>query len=353
MLLAQCEEEGYGDTLAACAGDPYAGLSTAQDVDLYTRRLTYGFSQVGEGRAGPQVAGRRGGPADHGLPGPHRGAAHTGPGADRDGLRVPARPHRGRPRASWQRINLAAAMAADVVVGADGSVTVTNFADATRASVADAGSITVGGVAIDGFDPEVSTYVVDWPRNKRIPAVSAVPARSGARVKVTDGGSVLSSAGSRFTTRTVTVTSANGSVTRTYTVGFRLTARDDRPVTAGGGDRETGGPGSWSTGGGGAGPPTAPGSGRRRRSGRSAWASPGRTARRDRPANRARKPGQAPDARRVYAVRRAPPEEPPLFFRRGQPHAYAVTAQVAPGGSESDGLAEQQDGGTALGKVPR
>lgn len=72
-------------------------------------------------------------------------------------------------------------------------------------------------------------------------------------MKVTVGGSVLSSAGSRFTTRTVRVTSANGSVTRTYTVGFRLTARYERPAAAGGGDREAGGPGSWSTGGGEAG----------------------------------------------------------------------------------------------------
>ncbi|MEE4545908.1 hypothetical protein V2S66_28550 [Streptomyces sp. V4-01] len=87
-------------------------------------------------------------------------------------------------------------------------------------------------MAIDGFAPDVSTYVVDWPRNARIPAVSAVPAQPGARVKVVDGGTVLSAAGSRLTTRTLTVTSADGAVTRTYTVGFRPTDRDDRPVAA-------------------------------------------------------------------------------------------------------------------------
>lgn len=64
-------------------------------------------------------------------------------------------------------------MAAKVVVNADGSVTVNNFSDATKASVADARAITVAGVSIDGFDPDVSTYVVDWPKNKRIPTVSA------------------------------------------------------------------------------------------------------------------------------------------------------------------------------------
>lgn len=72
-------------------------------------------------------------------------------------------------------------MAADVVVNADGSVTVTNFPDATAASTAEAVAITVGGVALDGFDPDVSTYVVDWPRNGgRIPAVGAVTAASRA-----------------------------------------------------------------------------------------------------------------------------------------------------------------------------
>ncbi|MER5402504.1 glycoside hydrolase domain-containing protein [Streptomyces sp. NPDC002599] len=252
VLLAQCETEGYGDTLTACAGDPYSGLSTAQDVDLYTRRLTYGFSQVakaGQTLRTPADAAALLVTAFPDLTTEQRTQVLEQTATD-SGYPLDLTADGG---ASWQRINLAAAMAAHVVVEADGSVTVTNYSDATGASVADAGSITVGGVAIDGFDAEVSTYVVDWPRNKRIPAVSAVPARSGARVRVTEGGSVLSSAGSRFTTRTVRVTSANGSVTRTYTLGFRLTARDDRPVAAGGGDREAGGPGSWSTGDGGTG----------------------------------------------------------------------------------------------------
>lgn len=47
--LAQCEKEGYGDTLAACEGDSYAGLSTAQHVDLYTRRLM-GATELGNAR---------------------------------------------------------------------------------------------------------------------------------------------------------------------------------------------------------------------------------------------------------------------------------------------------------------
>ncbi|GGM14223.1 hypothetical protein GCM10010129_67980 [Streptomyces fumigatiscleroticus] len=234
VLLAQCEKEGYGDTLAACEGDSYGGLSTAQHIDLYTQRLTYGFSQVGQ--AGQTLTT----PSD-------AAALLTTAFPDltaeqRTEILEQTATDSGYPldltadgKASWQRINLAAAMAADVVVDADGSVTVTNFSDATEASVADAGTITVGGAAIDGFDPDVTTYVVDLPKNAKVPAVSAVAAASGARVKVTNGSSTVSSTDPRFTTRTITVTSANGSVTRTYTVGFQRTDHDHRPGTADGG----------------------------------------------------------------------------------------------------------------------
>ncbi|WP_435799407.1 glycoside hydrolase domain-containing protein [Streptomyces antibioticus] len=238
VLLARCEEEGYGSTLTDCEGDSYAGLSRAQSVDLYTRRLTYGFSQSGT--------------AGQALRAPSDAAAllitafPDLTAEQRTQVLEQTATDSGYPldltaagEASWQRINLAAAMSATVAVGADGSVTVTNFADATKASVADASAITVGGVAIDGFDPGVSTYVVDWPKNKRIPAVSAVPAQPGAGVKVTDGSSVLSSKGSRLTTRTIKVTSANGSFTRTYAIGFRPTSGDHQPSA-------TGGHGLWS-----------------------------------------------------------------------------------------------------------
>jgi len=244
VLLARCEQEGYGDTLTACAGDPYAGLSTAQDVDLYTRRLTYGFSRTG--KAGQTLKA----PADAaallvtafpGLTAEQRTQILVQTATDSG---YPLDPT-GDGGASWQRINLAAAMAADVVVNADGSVTVTNVADATKASVADARALTVGGAVLDGFDPEVSTYVVDRPANGPVPAVTAVPAVSGARVKVTTGGSVLTSDSPLFTTRTVTVTSANGAVTRTYTIGFRRSGHGHGPyVTGDAGSARGTGPGS-------------------------------------------------------------------------------------------------------------
>ncbi|MEU1620022.1 glycoside hydrolase domain-containing protein [Streptomyces sp. NPDC005722] len=247
VLLASCEKAGYGDTLEACEGDSYAGLSTAQHVDLYTQRLDYGFSRVGEaGQAlkAPSDAAALLTTAFPGLTTEQRTQVLEQTATD-SGSPLDLTGDGG---ASWERINLSAAMAAKVVVGADGSVKVTNHPDATKAAVADAKAIKVGGVAIDGFDPDVSTYVVDWPNNAKTPSVSAVPAQSGARVKVTEGSSVLSSDGHRFTTRTIKVTSADGSFTRTYTVGFERTDRDHRPMAAGGDgrdedDRLTAGPG--------------------------------------------------------------------------------------------------------------
>ncbi|MFH9129522.1 glycoside hydrolase domain-containing protein [Streptomyces griseoaurantiacus] len=233
VLLARCEEEGYGTTLTACAGDPYAGLSPARAVDLYTQRLTYGFSRTGKAGQALKV------PADAAallvtafpdLTEEQRAQVLEQTATD-SGYPLDLT---GEGRESWQRINLAAALAADVVVRADGSVKVTNFADATRASVADARSLTVGGAKLDGFDPAVSTYVVDWPSNRPLPAVTAAAAASGARVKVTDGGTVLTSGSSRLSTRKVTVTSANGAVTRTYTVGFLRTGHAHGPHPADG-----------------------------------------------------------------------------------------------------------------------
>lgn len=232
VLLAQCQKEGYGDTLAACEGDAYDGLSTAQDVDVYTQRLAYGFSQVGK--------------AGQPLTAPSDAAALLITAfpdlttAQRTQVLQQTATDSGYPLdltsdggAGWERINLAAAMSAHVAVNPDGSVTVTNVPDATKASVADVDAIRVGGAAIDGFDPAVSTYVVDWPKNAKVPSVTAVPAEPGERVRVTDGSPILSSTGSRLTTLTITVTSANGSVTRTYTVGFQQTDHDHRPATAG------------------------------------------------------------------------------------------------------------------------
>lgn len=232
VLLQQCRKDGYGDTLVACAGNPYAGLDTAQDVDLYTQRLSYGFSQVG--KAGQDLTA----PSDAAallvtafpdLTAEQRTQVIEQTATD-SGYPLDLTGDGG---ASWERVNLAAAMAAHVVVNANGTVTVTNFADATKASVATAAAVTVGGIPIDGFDPAVLTYVVDWPKNQKVPSVTAVPAEPAARVRTTDGSPIVSSPTPHLTTRTITITSANGSSTRTYTIAFQPSAHDHRPHSSG------------------------------------------------------------------------------------------------------------------------
>lgn len=69
-------------------------------------------------------------------------------------------------------------------------------------------------------------------------------------MKVTVGSSTVSSSERGFTARTITVTSANGAFSRTYTVGFRPAERQHPHGPGGGWDagRGTapGGGGLWS-----------------------------------------------------------------------------------------------------------
>ncbi len=253
VLLAQCQKEGYGDTLTACAGDPYAGLSTAQQVDRYTQRLTYGFTRTGKAgqaldtpadaaallvTAFPELT------AEQRTQVLERTATDSGYPLDPTGTGTPSR----------QRIDLAAAMAAHVVVGADGSVTVTDSPDATRASVADASRahrrgrrtrrVRPGRVHVRRGLAEEHAHPGRRCGDRRVGRAGEGDRRQLHGVVVQRG----------FTTRTVTVTSANGAFTRTYTVGFQPVEQRpphwpgaapgaaDTPAGPGG----TGGGGLWS-----------------------------------------------------------------------------------------------------------
>jgi predicted alpha-1,2-mannosidase len=254
VLLEACESNGYGDTIQDCSGDPYDGLDAAAATDLYTQRLTYGF---------PQVAAA--------------GQALTVP-AEAASLLVTAFPDltdaqrtqilqqtaldSGYPLdltsasdASWQRIDLAKALTAVVKVNPDGSVTVTNYGDATSRGIATAAAVSVAGTSIDGFDPATRTYVVDWPAGRALPAVSATPSAGGATVAVTQPLALTAfraaAAPDTANRRTITVTSADGQHTQTYTVAFWTTADNHLPGSVG--DPGTGGPGTGDPGTGGPG----------------------------------------------------------------------------------------------------
>ncbi len=114
-------ERGCGDEIEVCAQQQEQYLPTDQALAVYDERLTYGFPQVGEpGRAVDVPSGaedllRTAFPT---LTGDQRRlvlaatAIDSGYALDVEGP------------AEWQRVDLAAAMAADVVVNPDGTLTV-------------------------------------------------------------------------------------------------------------------------------------------------------------------------------------------------------------------------------------
>ncbi|GGK73669.1 hypothetical protein GCM10012284_04450 [Mangrovihabitans endophyticus] len=218
VLLDACRQDGF-DTLPACAGEPYRGLDAEGAESLYTQRLTYGFPRVGRPSVPANVPNEAGALLTTAFPGLtnaqrvqilEQTALDSGYPLDLTAAGDP----------SWQRIDLARAMTARVEINDDGTVTVTNYPDETRASVATASALTVDHVAVDGFDAATRTYMVDWPRNRRLPTVAAQPTESGATV---------SASTARDGTRVLTVTSANGEITGTYTVVFFRTGGDHGP----------------------------------------------------------------------------------------------------------------------------
>ncbi|WP_312034167.1 glycoside hydrolase domain-containing protein [Actinoplanes sp. TBRC 11911] len=209
VLLDECRDQGF-DSVLACEGDPYRGLGTGQAESLYTDRLTYGFPQVGKPSVPANIPDEAGALLTTAFPDLtnaqrvqvlQQTALDSGYPLDLTSAGDP----------SWQRIDLVRAMTAHVKVNHDGTVTVTNYPDDTEASVATASSLTVDGVAVDGFDADTQTYMVDWPKNRRLPSVAAKPTEHGAKVSAStakDGTTVL------------TVRSPNGQVSRRYTVAF-------------------------------------------------------------------------------------------------------------------------------------
>ncbi len=114
-------ERACGDEVAVCAQEQVPYLPTDQALAVYDERLTYGFPQIGEpGRAANVPAGAEDllRTAFPDLTGDQRRLVLAATALDSGyALDVAG-------EAEWQRVDLAAAMAADVVVNADGTLTV-------------------------------------------------------------------------------------------------------------------------------------------------------------------------------------------------------------------------------------
>lgn len=252
VLLSGCRDAGAASTLAGCVGTPYGGMDASASTAIYSDRLTYGFSQIG--------------PSGQALKVPSEATALLSTvfpdlsAAQREQILQQTALDSGYPLdltaqgdSSWQRIDLAKAFTAQVRVNGDGSVTVMNYDDQTRRSIATASAISVAGRAIDGFDPATRSYVVDWPAATSIPAVTGTPTEAGATVSVQSPSArrllqaprVQSTFG-RPAVQTIVVTSADGNSTRSYTVSFWSTADDHRPagLDSPGGDGGGGGNGT-------------------------------------------------------------------------------------------------------------
>ncbi len=93
-----------------------------------------------------------------------------------------------------------------------------NPADSVPSSNANAGSISVNGAPLAGFNPATTSYSVELPAGSPVPVVSATPQDPNAQsVVVTDATALPGTAG-------VVVTAANGTTTKNYTISFTVKA---------------------------------------------------------------------------------------------------------------------------------
>lgn len=252
VFTTACTAAGFDDLASCSRQDAYRGLDVAGDLAVYSQRLSYGFAKVAPGGQPVRI------PADAGAL--LTTAFPDLSNAQRVQILEQTALDSGFPLdatasgdASWQRIDLAAALTAKIRIADDGTVTVLGHTDATAQSVATAAGLTLDGVAVSGFSPDTSAYVIDVPAAARtaptgraqhsvgpvvgaVPVIGATATAAGASVKVEEGGHALTSEldGAQVHGFTVTVTSANGEVTRRYDIALNLL-----PVKGGTGDGGT------------------------------------------------------------------------------------------------------------------
>ncbi|MFT9306166.1 glycoside hydrolase domain-containing protein [Bifidobacterium fermentum] len=206
VLLGQCRIAGYGDSIASCAGDV---ATDTQATSTYTDRLTYGFPQVQASGASLIIPTG----AEDLLITKYPNLSD----AQRKSIIEQTSLDSGYPldrsnenEASWERINLAAALSAHVTVNADGSVTVEEL-PSTNVALS---SIQVKGVSADVDEASSSdgtTIEVNGAAGITADDVKATTANSKATVKTSVSGGAV----------TIVVTAADGSSSHTYVVKLK------------------------------------------------------------------------------------------------------------------------------------
>lgn len=131
--------------------------------------------------------------------------------------------------ASWQRVNLLAAMEAEVGTDSWGNLIVNGKnvgGGITPSSDATLSSLTVNGTPVAGFSPSVTRYAVVLPAGTTTPpTVAAAATEAHAKVEVTQASSVTGSA-------QVDVTAQDGTTLRSYRLDFSVAAVPDTRVQA-------------------------------------------------------------------------------------------------------------------------
>uniref|UniRef100_A0AAU3H4T7 Phosphatase PAP2 family protein n=1 Tax=Streptomyces sp. NBC_01401 TaxID=2903854 RepID=A0AAU3H4T7_9ACTN len=122
VLTQKCRESGAGGTLTRCAGSGTPYLPTAEALKVYQQRMTYGYPHIGDEGLPPAVPDG----AEDLLRTAHPKLTDSQRRAVLAATQIPsgsALDEQGE-GGSWQRIDLAAAMAAKVAVHRDGTLTV-------------------------------------------------------------------------------------------------------------------------------------------------------------------------------------------------------------------------------------
>ncbi|MEN0072349.1 MAG: phosphatase PAP2 family protein, partial [Propionicimonas sp.] len=244
VLGAECVELGHSSDLVECAAEGSKLASDADALKGYTDRLSYAEYTTTDGTLHTD-----------GFPVAFDGYEHTAltvPDGAADLLRTSfpdltdaqralviratalpggyALDKTKDGQASWQRVNLLAAMEATVTTDRWGNLIVNGEnagGGTTPSSDATLATLTVDGTAVAGFAPSTTAYAVELPAGTTaVPVVGATSADPNATVEVTQAAALPGTA-------VVEVTAQDGTTLQTYRVGFTVAPEPEpEPVLA-------------------------------------------------------------------------------------------------------------------------